>query len=146
MGTAQASDYLENKIADHLFRSATWAKPTALWTALFTAAPNDAGGGIEVSSGGYGRVNLLPSDTNWTATQGGTTGASIGTSGMVTNNVAITFPVPTADWGTCGWFALFDAPSGGNMLVWDALQAPRTILSGDPAPQFAAGSLQITIQ
>lgn len=146
MGTAQASDYLENKIVDHLYRSAVWAKPTACWIALFTSAPNDAGSGVEVSAGGYARVNLPPSDANWTATQGGTGGVSNGNLGMTSNAVAITFPVPTGDWGTVGWFAHFDAPSGGNMLVWDVLQAPRTILNGDPAPQFAAGSLQITVQ
>ena len=36
MGAAQASDYLENKLIDHLFRAGTFAKPTALWVALFT--------------------------------------------------------------------------------------------------------------
>jgi len=111
--------------------------------ALFTAAPSDAGGGTEVSSGGYARVNLPPSDTNWTATQGGTSGVSIGTGGMTSNAVAITFPAPTADWGTVGWFGLFD--QAGALQVWDALLAPRTILSGDPAPSFQPGSLQITI-
>jgi len=146
MGTAQASDALENLFIDHLFRSAAWAKPTALWVALFTSAPSDAGGGVEVSTGGYARVNLPPGDGNWTATQGGATGVSNGTGGMTSNNVAITFAAPTADWATVGWFALFSASSGGTMYVWDALQAPRTILSGDPAPSFQPGSLQITLQ
>src|SRR5262252_6272960 len=133
MGSAQASDALENKMVDHLCRSASWTKPTQLNVALFTAAPSDAGGGTEVSSGGYARVNLPPSDTNWTATQGG----------MSSNAVAITFPAPTADWGMVGWFGLFD--QAGTLQVWDALLAPRTILSGDPAPSFQPGSLQITI-
>jgi len=143
MGSAQASDALENKMVDHLCRSASWTKPTQLNVALFTAAPSDAGGGTEVSSGGYARVNLPPSDTNWTATQGGTSGVSIGTGGMTSNAVAITFPAPTADWGTVGWFGLFD--QAGVLQIWDALLAPRTILSGDPAPSFQPGSLQITI-
>ena len=55
MGAAQASDYLENKLIDHLFRAGTFAKPTALWVALFTGAPGDAGGGTEVSGGSYAR-------------------------------------------------------------------------------------------
>src|SRR5262247_159321 len=146
MGTAQASDALENLFIDHVFRSAAWTKPTALWVALFTVAPTDAGGGTEVSTGSYARVNLPPGDGNWTATQGGTTGVSNGTGGMTSNAVAITYPAPSADWGTVGWFGIFSASSGGTMLVWDALLAPRTILSGDPAPSFAPGSLQITIQ
>jgi hypothetical protein len=145
MGTAQASDYLENKIIDHLFRTGTFAKPAALWIALFTAAPSDLGGGTEVVGGGYLRVNLAPLDTNWKATQGGTSGASSGTGGLTANAVQITFPAPTANWGTATHFGIFDAASAGNLLIWDALTAARTILNGDPAPSFAIDALQITV-
>jgi len=145
MGTAQASDYLENKIVDHLFRTGAFAKPTGLFVALFTAAPSDLGGGTEVAGGSYARVNLAPLDTNWKATQGGTSGASAGTGGLTSNAVAITFPAPTANWGTVTHFAIFDAASGGNLLIWDALTAPRTVLSGDPAPAFAVDALTITV-
>lgn len=144
-GTAQASDYLENLLIDHIFRTRTFAKPTALYYALFTAAPSDSGGGTEVSGGSYARVNLAPLDTNYTATQGGTSGNSTGSGGLTTNAVAITFAAPTGTWGTVGWYAIFDAVSGGNMLIWDALTNARTILSGDPAPSFAIGALQITV-
>jgi hypothetical protein len=65
MGTAQASDFLENMIVDWIFRTRTPAKPAALYLALFTGAPSDAGGGTEVTGGSYGRVNLAPLDTNW---------------------------------------------------------------------------------
>lgn len=145
MGTAQATDFLENLIVDHLFRTRTWSKPTVQYIALFTAAPSDSGGGTEVTGGSYARVNLAPLNANWTATQGGTTGDSSGSSGLVTNALAITFPAPTAGWGTVTHFAIMDALNGGNMLIWDALTAQRTILSGDPAPSFAIGALQITI-
>jgi hypothetical protein len=145
MGTAQASDYLENKIIDHLFRTASFTKPSALYVALFTAAPSDAAGGTEVSGGGYARVNLAPLDTNWKATQGGTSGVSSGTGGATANAVAITFPAPSANWGTVTHFGIFDASSGGNLLIWDVLTASRTILSGDPAPSFAVDQLTITV-
>jgi len=146
MGTAQASDYFENFLVDHQFRSRTYPKPTANWIALFTAAPSDSGGGTEVVGGSYARVNLPPSDTNWTATQGGTSGNSSGSSGLTTNAVAITYPAPTANWGTVTHFGIFDAPTGGNLVVWDALTAAKTINSGDAAPSFAVGALQITVQ
>lgn len=144
-GTAQATDYLENLVIDHLFRARTWAKPTAQYLALFTVAPSDTGGGTEVTGGSYARVNLAPSDTNWYATQGGTSGNSSGTTGLTANAVAIVFAAPTANWGTVTHFAIMDASSGGNMLIWDALTAPRTILNGDSAPSFAVGALQITV-
>jgi hypothetical protein len=144
-GTAQASDYLENQIVDHIFRTATFTKPAALYVALFTAAPTDSGGGTEVTGGSYARVNLAPLNTNWTATQGGTTGASSGTGGQTSNTTAITFAAPTANWGTVTHYAIFDASVGGNMLIWDALTASRNILNGDPAPSFAIGALVITV-
>lgn len=147
MGTTQASDFLENLIIDHLFRTRTWAKPTALYVALFTAAPNDAGGGTEVGTGGtgYARIPLNPLDANWTATQGGNAGNSTGTTGLTVNSSAIIFGAPTANWGTVGWYAIFDAVTGGNMWLWDAVVNPRTIVSGDPAPSFPVGSLQISV-
>jgi hypothetical protein len=145
MGTSQASDYLENLIIDHLFRSRTWPKPTALYAALFTGSPSDAGGGTEVAGGSYARVNLPPSDANWKATQGGTTGNSSGTTGQTSNAVAIVFPSPTADWGTVSYYGIFDAASGGNLLLWDVLTTSRTILAGDPPPSFVIDGLQITV-
>jgi len=145
MGTAQASDYLENRIIDHIFRTASFVKPTGLYLALFTAAPSDLGGGTEVAGGGYARVNLAPLDTNWKATQGGVSGISSGTGGLTSNAVAITFPAPSAPWGTVTHFGIFDAASGGNLLIWDALTASRTILGGDPAPSFAVDQLTVTV-
>lgn len=145
MGTAQASDYLENKLIDHIFRSATFAKPAALYVALFTAAPSDAAGGTEVAGGSYARVNLPPLDTNWKATQGGTAGVSTGAGGGTANAVAIAFPAPTGAWGVVSHYGIFDAASGGNLLIWDAMAAPRTILAGDPAPSFPIDNLAIAI-
>jgi len=141
-----ATDTLENKLVDHLFRSATFAKPAALWVALFTAPTSDAGGAAEVAGGGYARVNLPPLDTNWTATQGGTGGVSSGTGGQTTNAVAITFPAPSADWGLVTHMAFFDAPTGGTPLpAWAPLTTPRDIKAGDPAPRFPAGAIAVTV-
>ena len=142
---SQASDYLENQLVDHLFRGATFAKPTTIYFALYTAAPSDSGGGTEVSGGSYARVAITPSNTNFNATQGGTSGASSGTSGNTTNAVAITFPAPTASWGTVTHYGVFDASSGGNLLIWGALNTSKTINNGDAAPSFSAGNLSVTV-
>lgn len=142
---SQASDYLENQLIDHLFRGATFAKPTTIYFALYTAAPSDSGGGTEVSGGSYARVAITPSNTNFNATQGGTSGASSGASGNTTNAVAITFPAPTASWGTVTHYGVFDASSGGNLLIWGALNTSKTINNGDAAPSFSAGNLSVTV-
>jgi hypothetical protein len=145
MGTAQASDFLENMLVDWIFRTRTPAKPAGLYVALFTVAPTDAGGGTEVAGGGYVRVNLPPLDTNWTATQGGTSGNSTGSGGVTANAVPITYPAPSAAWGTIVAFGIFDAASGGHLLLWDLLTTTRTILSGDPPAVWDAGQLQFTV-
>lgn len=139
-----ASDYLENKLVDHLFRSTPFSKPPHLFLGLFTLAPGDAGGGSEVSGGSYARAQLDPLDTNWTATQGGTSGVSSGTSRRTSNAVALTFPTPTADWGVIDAWGLFDAVTGGNLLLWDSFTG-GSILLGDYGPLFDVGALRLTI-
>lgn len=38
------SDYLENKVLDHVFGNTALVSPTTVYLALFTANPTDAGG------------------------------------------------------------------------------------------------------
>lgn len=139
------SDYLENKLIDHILRDQTWTKPSTIYVALFTAAPNDAGGGTEVSGGSYARVQVGPSLTAWEQTQGGTGAASSGTGGLTQNAAEITFPTPSANWGSITHFGIFDASSGGNLLFHGALTDAKTVNNGDPAPKFVAGALDITL-
>ena len=138
------SNYLENQLVDHLFRAATFSKPSAIYVSLHTADPTDAGTGTEVSGGSYARAQLDPSNANWDATQGGNSGASSGTGGATQNSAAITFPTPSANWGTVTHFGVCDASTSGNMLIHGALAASKNINNGDPAPSFAIGALDIT--
>ena len=132
---ANASDYLEGQLIAHIFRTSSFTKPTGLYVALFTAAPNDAGGGTEVAGGGYARVARAPLDANWAAPSSG--------NGVTSNIAALDFGTASANWGTITHFAIFDASSGGNMLVWGALTASRTVNSGD-AFQIPANQLTVT--
>ena len=134
---ANASDYLEVELRKHLFRTGSFTKPTVLGVALFTVTPADAGGGTEVTGGSYARVNLPPLDANWTAPDG--------TGGLTDNAAAITFPTPSANWGTVVAFGIFDATTAGNLLVWGPITPNKTINNGDPAPSFAIGALDVTI-
>ena len=130
------SDYLEDKIRMHVFRTGTFTKPSVLAVALYTAAPGETGGGTEVSGGSYARVQRDPLDANWTAASA--------TNGLTDNAAALTFPAPTANWGSVTHLAILDATSGGNFMVYGALTTPKTVNSGDPAPAFAAGALSVT--
>jgi hypothetical protein len=138
------SDFLENKLVDHLFRDQTFTKPANLYVGLFTAAPNDAGGGTEVTGNNYARVTVASSLANWAGTQSaGSTTASSGTGGVTSNNGAISFPTPSGSWGTVSHFGIFDAASAGELLFHAALADPKAINSGDSV-SFAAGALTVT--
>lgn len=142
---AAMSDYLENKIIDWLFRGQTFTPPAGLHVGLLTAAPSDTGGGTEVSGNGYTRVNLAPSLTNWAGTQAAaSTTASTGTTGTTSNNSAITFPSPTATWGTVTHFGIWDASTAGNLLFYASLTVSKVINSGDTV-SFAAAALTVQI-
>lgn len=145
---AQAmTDYLENKVVDWLFRGQTFTPPATIYVGLQTSACSDSSAGTEVTGGSYARVAVTSSLANWAGTQSaGSTTASSGTGGQTSNNAAITLPAPTANWGTVVSFGLYDAPTGGNMLICQTLTAPKTVNNGDAAPAFAIGALTVTFQ
>jgi len=133
------SNYLEGELIKHMFRTGSFTKPTVLGIALFTTAPDQetGAGGIEVSAGGYARINRPPLDANWDAPANG---------GDTANTAIITFGTPSANWGDIVAFGIFDAVSGGNMLYSATLATTKTVNDGDPAPNFPAGAITISEQ
>src|SRR6266542_2862435 len=132
------SDYTEAQIRAHVFRTGTFAKPAALWVALHTADPTDAGTGAEVSTSGtgYGRVQRNPADANWTA--------AAATDGKTANAAVVTFGTPSGSWGTVTHMGIWDAETGGNLIASGPLALAKTIGGTDPAPSFAIGALSVT--
>lgn len=129
------SDYLKDKIGTHLFYTSSWTKPSTLWVALYTTIPNLAGvGGTEVSGGSYARVEYAPGDANWDYL-----------SNYFTNLQAVTFPSPSANWGTIVGYGILDANTAGNLLFVDNLLSELIVNNGDPAPFFGIGRLKIGI-
>ena len=49
------SDYLEDKVLDHVFGGNAYTAPGTHYVALYTVAPTDTGGGTEVTGGSYTR-------------------------------------------------------------------------------------------
>lgn len=145
------TDAFENKLIDFLFRgqalglanatAAAGSGPSSWYFGLLTAAPSDSAPGTEVSGGSYARVSVASALANWAGTQAaGSTTASTGTGGTTSNNGVVTFPAPTANWGSITHMALFDSLTGGMMCIYAALNTPKTVNSGDPAPSFPAAS------
>jgi hypothetical protein len=128
-------DYLETRILDHVLGGPDFVRPATMYLALFVASPTDAGGGSEVSAGGYARVAVLNNTANWPAASG--------TAATKTNGAPFTFPTATAGWGTVNSFALFDSASAGNLLYWGPLVLPKVVGAGDTLA-FGVGSISIT--
>lgn len=126
---AEFTDYLENKIIDHMLRNQAYTPPSTVYVALFTSATDDTGGGTEVSGGSYAR-------------QAVTLGAASG--GASSNTADITFPQATAAWGTITHVALMDAETGGNMLMHSPLDESKTVNNGDTF-KINAGDLDVTV-
>lgn len=127
------SDYLENKLLDHALGGGDFTRPATIYVALFTSAPTDAGGGVEVSGGSYARVAVTNNATNWPAASGGSK----------SNGTAITFPAATASWGTVVAVGILDAASAGNLLYWADLATSKSYGAGDTA-RFPVGAIVLT--
>ena len=130
------SDFLELEVLDHVFGAAAYTAPATLYVALYTVTPTDASAsGTEVTGGSYARVAVTNNATNFPAAA----------AGAKSNGTAITFPAPTANWGVIVAFAIYDAATVGNEITWGAITPNKTVNSGDPAPSFAVGDLDITL-
>lgn len=125
------SDYLEDKVLDHVFGGNAYSAPSTLYVALYTVAPSDTGGGTEVSGGAYARQTgaFTVSGTNPTT---------------ATNSAAIEYPIATANYGTVVAVGILDASSSGNLLAYSTLDASKVVSSGDVF-RFNAGDLDITL-
>lgn len=120
---ASMTDYLEDKLRDHVLRGVAYASPGTIYLHLYTTATDDAGGGAEVAGGSYARQTV--------PFQAGAAG-----SGAADNSAAVSFPnMPGA---TITHAALKDGT--GNMLFHAPLTTPKTTTAGDTLT-FAAGDI-----
>ena len=128
---AALANYSEKLLLDFLMTAGTATRPTAWYVALYTSAPNDGGGGTELSGDGYSRQSVT-----WAAaaTPGGTT----------SNSNAPSFTASGGSWGTITHLGIHDASSSGNLLWHGALTASKVIADGDSL-DFAAGRIDLTL-
>lgn len=126
---AEFSNYLENKVLDHVLRNTSYTSPTTVYVGLFTTDPTDAGTGTEVSGGSYARQALS---------------VTTASGGIVTSSADVTFPQATANWGTVSHIGILDALSSGNLLMHTPLTTSKTIDSGDIL-KINSGNLTVTL-
>lgn len=126
---AEFSNYLENKVLDHVLRNTSYTSPTTVYVGLFTTDPTDAGSGTEVSGGSYARQTLS---------------VTTASGGIVTSSADVTFPQATASWGTVTHLGLLDAITSGNLLMHTALTTSKSIDNGDIL-KISSGNLTVTL-
>lgn len=126
---AEFSNYLENKILDHVLRNVSYTSPTTAYVGLFTSDPTDAGTGTEVSGGSYARQVLS---------------VTTASGGIVTSSGDVTFPQATATWGTISHIGILDALTSGNLLMHTALTTSKVIETGDIL-KVSSGNLTVTL-
>ena len=122
------SDYLENKILDHVLGTTAYTAPSTVYIGLATASFADDNSGTELTGNNYSRVSA-----SFDAASSGTTD----------NSAAIEFAAATGSWGSVSHFGIFDAASSGNLLIHGAFTSAKTIASGDVL-KIATGDLDIT--
>lgn len=126
---AEMSNYLENALINATLRNTSYTTPTTVYLALYTSDPTDADSGTEVSGTSYARQSI-------------TFGAP--SNGVSTNSAAIEFPQAGGSWGTVTHVGIRDASTAGNLLYHTALDASKTIATGDVF-RVASGSLSVTL-
>ena len=124
---SEMSNYLENALINATLRNPSYTSPTTVYLALYTSDPTDADTGTEVSGGSYARQAI-------------TFGAP--SNGVSTNSAAIEFPQAGGSWGTVSYVGIRDASTAGNLLFHTALDASKTIATGDVF-RVAIGSLSV---
>lgn len=130
---SQATNYLEAALLDHLFDLSAYTAPATMYLALFTAmSDGEAGTATEVTGGSYARLAITNDATSWSRL-----------SNVVTNDNLLEFAAASANWGDVTHWALCDALSGGNKLIYGEFDDPITVNNGSTF-RVGAGQLSVT--
>jgi|WetSurSiteA1Bulk_404760.scaffolds.fasta_scaffold00605_9 hypothetical protein len=115
------TDYLENKLINHLLLNTNYSSPAAAYLALYTATPSDIRTGTEVistvSASSYTRQNI--------------SGNMTVSGSYAYNSTKITFPEAMSDWGTILGVGIMDAATSGCILFWGKMNNTITINTGE---------------
>lgn len=130
-----ASDYLENKVLDHVLKYSTapYTGAATLYLALFTAntglESNSPSAEVSTSGTAYARQAVT---------------FATASSGQSATNATVTFPTATANFGTITHVAVMDAQTSGNVLFHGAVTTSKTIETGDTF-QVTSGNLTVSL-
>lgn len=129
------SDHLESALITATLRGGTYTGG-AVFVALFTSDPTDAGTGAELSDSGYVRQRAH--------TTVASDGFTVPANGVTSNARNLIFPAIVDSQKVVTHWGIFDAQNSGNLLYHAAMLNPKTL---DPTDvlSFPIGSLIITL-
>jgi hypothetical protein len=135
-----ASNYLENKVLDHVLKVTSYSQPSALFLALFTNTSTNAAANLEA-----GTLTDEVSRTGTAYARKSVTFAAA-SGGSSATSATVTFDAATANWGTVTHVAVMDGGDWGdnNVLFWGAVTTSKTIETGDTF-QVTSGNLTISL-
>jgi len=129
------SDHLENTLINATLRGGSYTGG-AVFAALFTSDPTDAGTGAELVDSGYVRQRAHASVAS--------DGFTVPSNGSTSNARNLIFPAIVDSQKVITHWGLFDAQNSGNLLYHSSMLNPKTL---DPTDvlSFPIGSLIITL-
>ena len=125
--------YMQNAIVDAVMRGQPLPSVPVFYFGLHLSSYYHQSAEISTIDPAYQRIAIPANMINFSGTQGaGSVTESTGTSGVISNNVAISFPPASVDWGRIESMSMWDAPTFGNMWVLSNLTQTADIFQGDP--------------
>lgn len=108
---------------------------------LSTTTPNADGTNFTEpsSSNGYARATI------GLYGQGATQVMGTPSEGTIENASIIYFPEATASWGTITYFGLFNAATGGSLMIYGPLDTSVTV-AANYVPLFRTGNFSLTLE
>jgi hypothetical protein len=134
-----ASNYLENKLLDHVLTATSFSQP-ARHLALFTGTAGTVLANLEAGT----LTNEVSTSGTAYARQAITFNSASG--GSTSNSATVTFPAATASFGTITCVAVMDSDveGSGNVLFYGEVTTAKTIDTGDTF-QVSSGNLTISL-
>lgn len=137
-----ASNYLENKVLDHVLRygTAPYTGASTLYVALFN---NTSGNALTNLEAGTLTDEVTTSGSAYSRKAVTFGAASAGTS---TSNSTVTFDAATSSWGTVTHIAVMDGATAGagNVLFYGALTVSKAVATGDTF-QVTSGNMSVSL-
>ena len=127
------STYFLNCIMGNVFNTKeNPTLPNKVYLGLSSTAPAVDGSGVSepLASAGYERVEL--------------TNLGEPSNGVISNDSEISFLESSASWGTVTHFVLYDAPTNGNLLMFNVLSQSRSVETATIV-MVKTGSLKLTL-